>query len=193
MYIQIRDNKIERYPITLDEFKKEHTNVSFPQDITEEILNSFDVYSVVMDPPPQFSPITHALKRTGPVLVEGVWHDGYILYELDAETVEKNIIERDAGIQQRIESKVRMIQNARRKWLDDQIDPDGLQLAFLLYTKGTEKGVAMFQWSVNLGLESEKRQNDLRNGLIEWDVSLLDFSMFPKPYTIAELIADAGI
>lgn len=92
-----------------------------------------------------------------------------------------------------IRKLITQIQQARRRWLDENIDPDGLQLAMMLYQAGDEKGVAIFQWCVALGVQSELRQAQLEAGVIEWDDALCDFSMYPKPHSNAELMARAGL
>ena len=45
MYLKLRDGNII-YPYTLEDLKKEHSNVSFPTSITNDILENFDVYPV---------------------------------------------------------------------------------------------------------------------------------------------------
>ena len=45
MYLKLKDGNII-YPYTLDDLKRENSNVSFPISITNDILENFDVYSV---------------------------------------------------------------------------------------------------------------------------------------------------
>ncbi|MDO9081184.1 MAG: hypothetical protein Q7U44_10325 [Desulfuromonadales bacterium] len=93
-----------------------------------------------------------------------------------------------------LQARLTQIQQGRRQWLDQNIDPDGLQLAMMLYQAGNAKGQATFVWCVALGTESSLRQAQLEAGAIDWDDSLADFSgMGPKPYTINELMIEAGL
>jgi hypothetical protein len=92
-----------------------------------------------------------------------------------------------------LHARLTQIQQGRRAWLDQNIDPDGLQLAMLLYQAGDEKAAALYEWCVTLGVQSELRQSQLEAGLIEWDDALCDFSMYPKPHTNAEMMARAGL
>jgi len=45
MYLKLKDGNII-YPYTLDDLKRENSNVSFPISITNDILENFDVYPV---------------------------------------------------------------------------------------------------------------------------------------------------
>ena len=45
MYLKLKDGNIT-YPYTLDDLKRENSNVSFPISITNDILENFDVYPV---------------------------------------------------------------------------------------------------------------------------------------------------
>lgn len=46
MYIKISGSNIA-YPYTLDDFKRDNYNISFPKHLTAEILSNFNTYEVV--------------------------------------------------------------------------------------------------------------------------------------------------
>ena len=46
MYLKIENNGDITYPYSLDDLKRENTTISFPKNLTEEILATFSVYQV---------------------------------------------------------------------------------------------------------------------------------------------------
>jgi hypothetical protein len=46
MYVKIENGEIKKYPYTLNELLSDYSNVSFPTTLTDELLKTFDVYSV---------------------------------------------------------------------------------------------------------------------------------------------------
>lgn len=129
----------------------------------------------------EYDPTTQQVRES---LVDGVLVD-LVVQVIESQTPEE--------IALTLQARFIQIQQARRRWLDDNIDPDGLQLAMILYQAGDEKAAAIYQWCVTLGVESELRQSQLEAGLIDWDEALCDFSMYPKPHTNAEMMARAGL
>ena len=47
MYIRIKDNEVI-YPYSIQQLKVDERNISFPQNLTNSILESFGVYNVVV-------------------------------------------------------------------------------------------------------------------------------------------------
>ena len=90
--------------------------------------------------------------------------------------------------------QLRQIERARRAYLDEQIDPDGIQLAAMLYQAGHPYGAQMFGWFTALGKEMSLRRARLEAGLVEFGPELLDFSTVgDKPVTINQLMIAAGL
>jgi len=46
MYVKIENGEIKKYPYTINELLSDYSNVSFPTTLTDELLESFEVYSV---------------------------------------------------------------------------------------------------------------------------------------------------
>jgi hypothetical protein len=130
-------------------------------------------------------PVEYATLLDGQRHGEPVFETTRVLYpavDLSHEELAELLIQRLGQIQQ-----------ARRAWLDANIDPDGLQLAMMLYQQGSAKGAAIFNWCVQLGIASERRQAELMAEVVDWSEALCDFSMFAKPHTNAELMMEAGL
>jgi hypothetical protein len=53
MYILIKDGNIEKYPYSINQLKQDNKNVSFPINISNEILAEFGVYPVISTEYPQ--------------------------------------------------------------------------------------------------------------------------------------------
>ena len=70
MYLRIKDNEVV-YPYSIQQLKIDEYNVSFPTDLTSEILEGFGVYSVQQTPMP--NDYTKNIVEGTPILVDGVY------------------------------------------------------------------------------------------------------------------------
>jgi hypothetical protein len=61
------------YPYYLNQFRLDNSNVSFPQDISEELFAEYGVYSVVETEKPTYNPLTENLVELTPVKIENQW------------------------------------------------------------------------------------------------------------------------
>jgi hypothetical protein len=50
MYVKIKNGVVETYPYPITQLISEYNNVSFPSTLTDELLQTFDVYSVQETP-----------------------------------------------------------------------------------------------------------------------------------------------
>jgi hypothetical protein len=53
MYIKIKDNKIEKYPYSINQLKQDNPDTSFPSELTNERLAKWDVFYVSQTTYPQ--------------------------------------------------------------------------------------------------------------------------------------------
>jgi hypothetical protein len=70
MYLRIKDNEVV-YPYSIQQLKIDEYNVSFPTDLTSEILEGFGVYSVQQTPMP--NDYTKNVVEGTPTLVDGTY------------------------------------------------------------------------------------------------------------------------
>jgi hypothetical protein len=70
MYLRIKDNEVV-YPYSIQQLKIDEYNVSFPKDLTSEILEGFGVYSVQQTPMP--NDYTKNIVEGTPILVDGTY------------------------------------------------------------------------------------------------------------------------
>mgnify|MGYP003112155682 CR=1 FL=1 len=74
MYVKIENNEIVQYPYSIEQFRADNRNISFPSDLSNDILASHGVYPVSNDPAPTYDPTTQrVVKSNTPVLRDGKW------------------------------------------------------------------------------------------------------------------------
>jgi hypothetical protein len=93
MYIKIKDNQIEKYPYSVEQLKQDNLNTSFPANITDLTLNSFDVYKVKSMPQPQID-YTKNLTEGTPILEDDEWVQVWSV----TDASEEEIAQRQAGM-----------------------------------------------------------------------------------------------
>ena len=84
MYILLKDGNIAKYPYSINQLKQDNKNVSFPANISEDILAQFEVYPVVPAEYPQVDYTKNVIEET-PNLVNGVWYQDYTVVDATAE------------------------------------------------------------------------------------------------------------
>ncbi len=72
MYIKIKDNKIEKYPYSINQLKQDNKDTSFPAEMSDERLAEWNVYPVSVTPYPQVN-YKQNVKEGTPELIDGVW------------------------------------------------------------------------------------------------------------------------
>ena len=75
MYIKVNDGNAVNYSIA--QLKKDNSSVSFPKEITSEILSDFDVYQVVIQDRPDITASQKAEMNSTPTFVGGEWVYGW--------------------------------------------------------------------------------------------------------------------
>jgi hypothetical protein len=105
MYLRIKNETIE-YPYTLLQLRRDENTVSFPQTITNDILEAFGVYVVMQTPKP--NDYTKTITEGIPNLVDGVYYQNWVM---------ENSTESE--IQSRIEYKWDEIRNLRTELLKE--------------------------------------------------------------------------
>lgn len=84
MYALIQNNKVIEFPYSVVDFRYKHKNISFPNTITEEIYNQFDVYSVYgVEYIPDYDRSTQKVEFGEVTLIDGKWYCTYNIVELN--------------------------------------------------------------------------------------------------------------
>ena len=58
---------------TIGDLRRDNPNVSFPRNISDEVLAVYNVFRVTEVPAPDYNSRTHRLVTQAPTLVDGVW------------------------------------------------------------------------------------------------------------------------
>jgi hypothetical protein len=74
MYLRIINNEIT-YPYSLEQLRIDNYNVSFPSEMTETLMNEWDIHEVRQTPKP-FNYTKNAFETT-PILVDGVYYQNW--------------------------------------------------------------------------------------------------------------------
>jgi len=112
MYLRIVNNQTI-YPYSLKKLREDYQNTSFPSEMTESLMNEFNIFEVRITPKP--NDYTKNIVEETPLLINGVYYQNW--QQTDASTSEIN---------QRIETKWEEIREIRNGLL---LECDWTQLA----------------------------------------------------------------
>jgi hypothetical protein len=105
MYLRIINNEIN-YPYSLQELRENNPRTSFPSEMTESLMNEFDIHEVRVTPKP--NDYTKNISEGTPILVEGVYYQNW--EQTDASSSEINV---------RIQNKWEEIREIRNELLQE--------------------------------------------------------------------------
>jgi hypothetical protein len=85
MFVKTDDeNNIITYPYTIEIFRNENKNVSFPLAISNSLLASYSVYPVEYEEKPEHNKITQYVYPADiPTYIEGTWKLSWLIGEKD--------------------------------------------------------------------------------------------------------------
>ena len=87
-YVKIKNNEVVSYPYPTSTLRKDNPNVSFPKELSTELLNSYGVYEVLTEDTPSINNRTQkALIADIPVLIGSNWVLQYTVSEKTSEEV----------------------------------------------------------------------------------------------------------
>lgn len=88
MYVKV-DEEGNAVEYTVQELKKDNPQVSFPSEISVNILAEYNVYSVVEQPKPDYNRRTHTINYTF-INVENEWQKQWIITEKSIELIRQS-------------------------------------------------------------------------------------------------------
>lgn len=102
MYVKIDTDGHMTFPYGVDMLRRDNPNTSFPERISDERLADYGVFPVVPTEIPQpFDPINQNASYVDPVLVNGVWMEGWVITPASSE----EIAQRTADMAQNVRSE----------------------------------------------------------------------------------------
>lgn len=102
MFVKIKNDKIDQYPYTVGDLRRDNPNTSFPKRITEEMMAEFGMFPVCYEAAPEYDPMTHRVEHGNvPVLKGGSW----VLTKGVVALTPEQISDRDAAKGKEVRSK----------------------------------------------------------------------------------------
>lgn len=74
MYLRIINSEIN-YPYSIKKLREDNPRSSFPSEITESLMNEFDIFEVRQTPKP--NDYTKNVSEGTPILIEGVYYQNW--------------------------------------------------------------------------------------------------------------------
>ena len=88
MYLRII-NDIINYPYDIPTLRASHPNVSFPANLTNEVLAEWSMY--VVTPTPMPNDYTKNISEGTPVLTDGVYYQNWVVVDATQEEIDYRI------------------------------------------------------------------------------------------------------
>jgi hypothetical protein len=117
MFVKITNGQVEKAPYTIGEFRKAHSNKSFPKDIPTNILEADGVYVIKETTPPTVDKKTHTYSWTVES-VNGVWTQVWSTTQLPEETAADNIRQHRDNLLAKTDWRFRSDMNPSQDWID---------------------------------------------------------------------------
>lgn len=163
MYIKIVNNKPEFYSIS--KLRKDNPNISFPKNITDELLTSYGVYKVAENIP-LYDESTQRVESGDIQSIDGVWTQTYNIVDIPVmELQERKIQEVTSIIDSFIQSKINEYNKANGTLFKD-INAIPKYLIDSTYTH-FPFCEALVKWNIIVWEVARKTQADVLAGVID--------------------------
>jgi len=90
MYAKITNNTVSKFPYSMGDLHKEHSDTSFPASLTAETLAAFNVYEVAQTAAPTVDSKTHRQMQSVQQ-VDGVWTQVWTVQQLPEDKAAANV------------------------------------------------------------------------------------------------------
>tara|TARA_Y100000289_G_scaffold52759_1_gene54386 strand:+ start:2028 stop:2456 length:429 start_codon:yes stop_codon:yes gene_type:complete len=91
MYAKIVDGAVVTYPYTDNLLKADHPNTSFPDTMTDAMLQTYGMYSVTQSDLPDHDGLISYASETTPTLVDGAWTQTWQVHDYELEIQQRNV------------------------------------------------------------------------------------------------------
>jgi hypothetical protein len=89
MFIKLTNGVPTQY--TIGQLRRDNPQTSFPKDVPNKILASYDVYPVNRVPAPAYDELTQFIRVVDPVQIDGVWTQQWETLALPVEQQIENL------------------------------------------------------------------------------------------------------
>ena len=97
MFVKITNGQAQAN-YTIGDLRRDNPNVSFPRNISDETLASFNVFRVTELPAPDYDSRTHRLVTQAPALVDNVWTVSRIAVAKDQAQIDNETVQAAANV-----------------------------------------------------------------------------------------------
>ena len=158
-------------------------NTSFPEVITDDMLEALHVFPVVQTPPPTIDALTQRIETVAPVLSEGVWTQQWtVRAATEAEQAEYLAQQEDKKA-----DKIEQLWQAADRYVTGYISGVAIGILTIGVMQGKPKAQAISDWSNRIWTEYYTRKASIT---VDNELDLDFSSLGPIPYTIPELQAE---
>lgn len=105
MFVKITNGQAQAN-YTIGDLRKDHPNVSFPRNISDEVLAAYNVFRVKELPAPDYNSRTHRLVTQAPALVDGVWTVSRVAVAKDQAQIDNETAQVAANVRAERDSKL---------------------------------------------------------------------------------------
>ena len=97
MYLRIVNNETT-YPYSLEKLREDNPRTSFPSEMTELVMNEYNIYEV--RPTPKPNDYTKNISEGTPILVEGVYYQNWQQTEASSSEINSRVVAKWEEIRQ---------------------------------------------------------------------------------------------
>lgn len=160
-------------------------NTSFPEVITDDMLEALHIFPVVQTTPPAIDALTQRIEAAAPVLSEGVWTQQWTV-RAATEAEQAEYLAQQAT---KKADKIEQLWQAADRYVTGYISGVAIGIMTIGVMQGKPKAQAISDWSNRIWTEYYRRKAEITAD----SVLDLDFSSFgPIPHTIPELQAEVS-
>lgn len=87
----IENNVVKKFPYSVSELRRDNPGTSFPENVNENILKSWNVYSVVVPPQPTYDNLNENISASEPIYNENNkrWEIEWVISSATSEEIQK--------------------------------------------------------------------------------------------------------
>jgi hypothetical protein len=122
MYAKVVNGVAVKFPYTTSDLRKEHYNISFPKDISPELMADYGMVAVELGPRPKLGMFQRERRSSLPILVDGVWVLIYKIEEMFADEPCYTKVEQETAYKARLDAQAAGEMRSRRSTLIAETD-----------------------------------------------------------------------
>ncbi len=98
MYILSTNNQVVAYPYSFYRLMQDNPQISFPKNPSDDLLASYNVFSVQPTDQPMYDHATHSVDEGAPVNINGTWTQVWTVEQLPQDVAAANVRAHRAGL-----------------------------------------------------------------------------------------------